>query len=256
MAFQRSSIRRWGVEMAIRKPTLTVQEARRLSSIRPEGNDTPPRPADVAEAPEPVLHIVATATLAEPPASLMPVPPLPAEAVLADTVPVVQPETAVESQILRERALRAAPAGGSPAKSSALTPAPVLQNTAPAQNVARIQVFVSANVPAPGVSASFDLLSRQYPPEKALQMILRRALDDYEDRLADGTFQNLPDSYASDGKLVVQTSRIMPKDLVEVSRSHFDPLGFESTRAFGLKLASAALASFFAAEKKRRHGTY
>jgi hypothetical protein len=102
------------------------------------------------------------------------------------------------------------------------------------------------------VSSSFDLLSRQYPPEKALQMILRRALDDHEEKLADGTFQTLPESYPLGGKTVVQTSRIMRQDLVELSGSLFDPLGFESTRASGLKLASAALASFFAAEKKRR----
>jgi hypothetical protein len=39
--------------------------------------------------------------------------------------------------------------------------------------------------------------------------------------------------------------------LLNRARAYFDPLGFESNRAFGRKLACAALAAFFAAEAKR-----
>lgn len=88
-------------------------------------------------------------------------------------------------------------------------------------------------------------------------MILRRALDDYEQMLETGAFQKAPATYASkeaDIEAMVQTSRMMPKQLVAVARAHFDPLGLESTRAFGRKLATAALATFFASEGKRHAG--
>ena len=201
--------------MAIRKPILSVQEARRLSAIRPDTGALGPVDAKVPpdEAP-PIIDVV-------PP---VPVPPAPKQVAFKP-----QPRSPISP---KERPVAAAPP--------------------PPPPVSRVQVFVSAFVPSPGVSANFDQLSRQYVPEKALQMILRRALDDYEERLADGIFHDLPQSYASDGKLVVQTSRIMPRDLVDLSRAYFDPLGFESSRAFGQKLASAALAAFFAAEKKHR----
>ena len=83
-------------------------------------------------------------------------------------------------------------------------------------------------------------------------MILRRALDDYEDRLSDGSFTALPETYPVAGHTMIQTSRIMPQELADLARLHFDPLGFESARAFGLKLATAALAAFFANERLSR----
>ncbi len=254
MACQRSSSRRSGVEMAIPKPTLSVQEARRLSAVRPEAYDIAQQSTDL---PEPVASglkegVQAATQAGEPDASeLAPMAPLPAETDVFEP-----PEMASEPDTVQETPPPAAPVTKPPVKPSAKAAkppkAPAPRAAVPGQNIPRVQVFVSASVPAPGVSSSFDLLSRQYPPEKALQMILRRALDDYEEKLADGTFQTLPESYPSGGKTAVQTSRIMRQDLVELSRSHFDPLGFESTRAFGLKLASAALASFFAEEKTRR----
>lgn len=117
------------------------------------------------------------------------------------------------------------------------------------------QVFLSAPVPAAGVSKSFDFLSRQYPPEKALRMVLRRALDNYELLLENGKFQEQPLDYAveetSPGARTIQTSRMMRIFLLTRARAFFDPLGFESDRAFGRKLASAALAAFFASEPRR-----
>jgi len=87
-------------------------------------------------------------------------------------------------------------------------------------------------------------------------MILRKALDDYEDALDDGSFVKLQQDYDVDNdeteEAVVQTSRMIPKPLIEVARDHFDPLGLESARAFGRKLGTAALAAFFAHEARRR----
>jgi hypothetical protein len=182
----------------------------------------------------------------EPPAGISPSPParpaLPEAAASDELSAVLEPKTDVPPSP-RARAASKPSVNPSP---RVLMPSAVVQP----QSIARIQVFVSANVPLPGVSRSFDMLSSRYPPEKALQMILRRAMDDYEERLSDGSFGDLPESYPSDGKIVVYTSRIMPRNLVDLSRDHFDPLGFESARAFGQKLANAALASFFAAERK------
>lgn len=84
-------------------------------------------------------------------------------------------------------------------------------------------------------------------------MILRRALGDFENMLADGSFRAAPNSYlipqtTSEKSIIVQTSRMFPVLLLEVARKHFDPLGLRLP-AFGHKLATAALASFFAGEK-------
>ncbi|MCJ9674099.1 MULTISPECIES: VirC2 family conjugal transfer protein [unclassified Neorhizobium] len=191
--------------MAIRKPTLSVTEARRLSVVRSAASQQISQPDGDAAAPS---------------------VPLPA-------APVPHP------------------------KKQAPTVKPV---AAPAPNIGRnppkkVQVFVSAFVPAPKVSPVFDILCKQYPPQKALQMILRRALDDYEEILTDGTFQKSPESYPPDTSeahaVLVQTSRMIPAKLLKLARAHFDPLELESARAFGLKLATAALAAFFAREFKR-----
>ena len=119
----------------------------------------------------------------------------------------------------------------------------------------KIQVFLSAPLPASGISKSYDALSQQYPQAKALQMVLRRALKDYEIRLDNGSHMTAPTDYpiGEGGSVaIVQTSRMIPVRLIEAARKHFDPLGFESTRAFGRKLACAALASFFEAEGKQK----
>jgi len=114
---------------------------------------------------------------------------------------------------------------------------------------------VSALLPASGISPTFEILCRQHSAQKALQMILRRALSDYDEMLENGTFQKAAVTYAADdtapADFFVQTSRMMPVPLLAIARAHFDPLGLESTRAFGRKLATAALAAFFAREAKR-----
>ncbi len=227
--------------MGIRKPVLSVQEARRLSSLRPVVAGSAPPPV--------VVELVEKA--AEQETSFNTSLPQPTDNtrpnvdVIRNSDIVNEPKTELQPS-KRARSVSKVSVYPSP---RVLPPLTVAQS----QSIARVQVFVSANVPVPGVSRSFDMLSCQYPPEKALQMILRRAMDDYEERLSDGSFEELPESYPSDSKIVVYTSRIMPKNLVELCRSHFDPLGFESTRAFGQKLANADLATFFAAERKRHN---
>ncbi|SCY90411.1 VirC2 protein [Rhizobium sp. NFACC06-2] len=83
-------------------------------------------------------------------------------------------------------------------------------------------------------------------------MIMRKALEDYEEMLSDGTFQKQPATYQSsdDADALVLTSRMMPTSLLKIAMAHFDPVGLESRRAFGFKLATAALASFFARERR------
>lgn len=118
----------------------------------------------------------------------------------------------------------------------------------------KVQVFLSAALPARGRSATFDALSAQSRPAKALQMILRRALDDYELMLSNGSFTEIAPAYTVEEPLaIVATSRMMPRRLVAIALAHFDPLGFESARAFGRKLASSALCIFFDSEKKVTH---
>lgn len=120
--------------------------------------------------------------------------------------------------------------------------------------IKKAQIYVSAELPAPGVSETYDLVCQHYPPQKALQMIMRKALQDYDFVLESGKFSKLAETYPVDESAAgyfVQTSRMMSKGLYRVARAHFDPLGLESTRSFGRKLATAALATFFSHELKQ-----
>lgn len=222
--------------MGIRKPSLTVSEARRLAETRsatgraeaeaiaPDGGQV--RPAARNPAPHPTA----------PPAAKRPDGPAEHRA------PPPQKE--------------AEPAPAQPSDSAGKARAiPYPKALMPVQGD-KVQVFISAPLPAPGVSAIYEILCRQYPSQKALQMVLRRALHDYEAMLENGSFQTSPEAYAVDQAAspedFIQTSRMMPRALVGVARAHFDPLGLESTRSFGRKLANAALASFFAREAAGR----
>ncbi|NEK54832.1 conjugal transfer protein VirC2 [Rhizobium leguminosarum] len=118
----------------------------------------------------------------------------------------------------------------------------------------KVQVFLSAALPARGISATFDALSAESRPARALQLILRRALDDYELMLSNGSFAEIAQAYSVEEPLsIVATSRMMPRRLVDIALARFDPLGFNSARAFGRKLASSALCIFFNNEKKVTH---
>ncbi|GAJ95564.1 conjugal transfer protein VirC2 [Rhizobium rhizogenes] len=201
--------------MGIRKPALSVGEARRLAAARPE-----------------IVH------------------PIPARSSKNSAQPQL-PERGGQED--RPPPPIAAKRRDNSDRQSMLT-ADALSSTAPPE---KIQVFLSARPPAPEVSKIYDNLILQYSASKALQMILRRALADFENMLADGSFSTAPNSYAvpqaiSEKSIIVQTSRMFPVSLLKIARNHFDPLGLETARAFGHKLATAALASFFAGEKKTR----
>jgi hypothetical protein len=218
--------------MAIRKPSVSVTEAKRLAKGRAED------PAAAAlTIPTPLVGV-------RPQENAPPGAAPPPVSALAIVVPHERAEP-LAPDLAGERS--------PPARVVRHTPGDgVFPELKPAE--AKLQVFLSAPLPAAGVSLNFDALRRQYSSQKALQMILRRALDSYEVRLENGSYRTAPTDYVpgepASGILIIQTSRMIPVRLIDVARRHFDPLGFESTRAFGRKLACAALASFFEAEKK------
>ncbi|MEI2387429.1 VirC2 family conjugal transfer protein [Breoghania sp. JC706] len=254
--------------MGIRKPSVSVTEARRLAETRQAGLDIA---LDIARdrAPDTALDTARDTA-----------PDTARDTVMGRPAPSVPEEVRSapeKSRSIGPEAGQSAPAkpgSGSPPRPAAKAArAPAAFDPFSARREAKIQVFLSAPLPAPGASRSFDLLTRTHPPARALQMILRRALDLYEARLEDGTFTTLAREYPTlcggqDGKMAecgrgtapggeiegetVHTSRMMARRLVAIARAHFDPLGFESNRAFGRMLATAALAVFFEAERAGR----
>jgi len=226
--------------MAIRKPSVSVEEAKRLARLLPDAEDRQAKPNDAIPAPEPETPTVLERDTIVEPAPFIAKPDEPPSSASIEPAsrsvassPVQRPGQAIL-----------------PAQAFTGVVFPEVELEEP-----KSQVFLSAPLPARGVSPSFDALSKQYPATKALQMILRRALDAYEARLEDGSYKALQGEYQLDAKgrpAIIQTSRMMPDRLIEIARGHFDPLGFESTRAFGRKLACAALACFFATEGVRK----
>ncbi|MDR6101873.1 hypothetical protein QE369_002070 [Agrobacterium larrymoorei] len=205
--------------MGIRKPGLSVTDARRLASVR--SSATKRTAAHASEKSD-----------AFDKASAPPEPSTLRRQESSSTQRMRKPEGSISQAVDRK-------------------PLDLQQIPAP-QTGEKVQVFLSAPLPASGVSGTFDFLCRQYPPRKALQMILRRAFDDYERLLKTGAFIEEPQVYLFDeaaaATSLVQTSRMIPKSLVAAARAHFDPLGLESMRAFGRKLGTAVLASRFARE--------
>ncbi|WP_338091187.1 VirC2 family conjugal transfer protein [Shinella kummerowiae] len=256
--------------MAIRKPVLSVKEARSLAAHRSDllPSVTPHDPVRDPSALQPRPHTedvpVAATTIASVAVDI-PLPPTPKPEAdpLAEVHPVESPgpepvamtaevsppqvsqaDTSSRRKSAEKKSRKAAPDIGRP-----IAKRQKQQVIGKRSEEGKIQVFLSAALPARGISKSFERLCRQYAPAKSLQMILRRALDDYEVLLENGDLDNLPETYteavAPEVCGIIQTSRIMPLRLIERARAHFDPLGFESDRAFGRKLASAALAIFF-----------
>lgn len=272
--------------MGIRKPVISAADARRMAEIRAAGGDVPDPQALEAEgsrdgAPAAVETVV-TASIPPAEAPSAPTPAMPDPAAVEDrpgkaeapdsaapaeesAVPAVIAAEAADTNVIvaapaaepqRERRAARSPDSGQERRAPARTTVDLRKRMEAMAD--RRQVFLSAPLPASGISETFEILCRQYPPQKALQMILRKALDDYEDALEDGSFVKLPQDYEVDNaeteEAIVQTSRMIPKPLIEVARDHFDPLGLESARAFGRKIGTAALAAFFAHEARRRVG--
>lgn len=185
--------------MALRKPNLSLDDARRLARIR-SGMTTPPKRDDL------------------------------------------QSEASAEKST-QTQTLEAAPM-------SPTAPQARYINFGDREEIEpKVQVFLSAPIPARGVSQTFDLLSERHRPAKALQMILRRALDDYEVNLTEGLALNPAPGYLTQDPFeFVSTSRMMPQKLVDIAVDQFDPLGLESSRAIGRMLATSALTLFFSSE--------
>lgn len=233
--------------MVIRIPSMSVSQVRLLSTVRQQAAlNTGTSPGDQS----------VTIPLPSPP--IEPVEPkIEPTAKLPDIGSTTTAKAPIKQQAPTNSTTQTAAAS---AKSSAAGEYKAVAGNASARlklqksYAEKIQVFVSAPFPAPGSSPTFEIASRHYPPRKALQMIMRRALQDYDSVLEKGRFRGLPQTYATDpaaeGHLVL-TSRMMPMELQRIARAHFDPLGLESTRSFGQKLATAALAAFFTHEIKR-----
>lgn len=214
---------------------MSVTEARRLAGIRAEAFKTPAEPS----LPEPSQRV-------DPPPETLPLAaPVRPAASLGNAAPLPSPPAALTGKT---------PQGAAPRPVRASVVADPLR-PARRDEAEKAQIYLSAPYPKPGLSPTFELVCRHYPPQKALQMILRRALQDYDTLLESGEFEAITKTYAIDERewpvSSVQTSRMMEKPLLALARAHFDPLGLESARAFGRKLAIAALAAFFAHEPKR-----
>jgi hypothetical protein len=244
--------------MAIHKPSLTVTEARRLAKINSALGEVdgglPPAvfPKKLELAPEPTPVAVMQETISVSPQLKSPFSPATIAEKPARPERVEEPapvQTGTAPSAVRRTADKPSPKP-STTPSSGPSPFPVAaayDYSALAED--KVQVYVSALQPAPGVSAMFDTLLINYPSRKALQMILRRALHDYDLGLESGEFLKYAPGYAinpATAESPIQTSRMMPKKVLALAREHFDPLGLETTRAFGRKLATAALAAFFA----------
>lgn len=216
--------------MAIRKPSLSVAEARLLAETR----------AAVMRKPQ----VDNPATTPSP------------QSMHENNLEVASKQKGLEGQHIEKSSLikgRSRSDEANSDKSTSLTQITSLHSMqAQGHRAEKVQVYLSALLPAPGISPVFEMLCRQYTPKKALQMVLRRAFQEYEAMLQDGTFKQAHETYiidhAAGADEFIQTSRMVPKKLVGIARAHFDPLGLESTRSFGRKLASASLANFFASE--------
>lgn len=240
--------------MAIHKPSLTVTEARRLAKINSallevDGGLPPaifPKKPEVTPEPAPVAVEQKTTSVS---------PQLKSTFSLVTTAEKpARPERVKEPAPVRtgmaSSTVRRTADSSPPKPSSGPLPFAVVATYDYSAFVEeKVQVYVSALQPAPGVSAMFDTLLTNYSSRKALQMILRRALHDYDSGLESGEFLNYAPSYDINPTAAgspIQTSRMMPKTALAIARAHFDPLGLETTRAFGRRLATAALAAFFA----------
>ncbi|MBX4971067.1 VirC2 family conjugal transfer protein [Rhizobium binae] len=247
--------------MGIRKPNLSVTEARRLASVRSAASGQIGGLNDAASSQQPQRPDTATATISK---SRKVTTTQDFREISATgqpaLAPTVQPTTGTPStpgQTALPETARQRATTHVTAKSHDVAKPQTARSLPPLHQSKRqkVQVFLSAALPAPGVSHIFELLCQQYSPQKALQMILRKALDEYELMLESGAFQTAPEQYAADDtttpEVIVQTSRMIPVSVLRIARAHFDPLGLESTRAFGRKLATAALAAFFSRDVRK-----
>ncbi|MCW0021370.1 VirC2 family conjugal transfer protein [Rhizobium sp. BT-226] len=240
--------------MGIRKPSLSVKEARTLASVRSTASQELGALSSPDQVPDaPALPIAGSANQSRKSGDTWQRRPAGNDISETGKPAPKKPGAAASSKSSGMSSDKVGPSALTGAQDKGV----VAESPFPTSRVRRdkVQVFLSAPFPAAGVSPTFELLCKQYSPHKALQMILRKALHSYERLLADGTFQRVAQTYDVDvaaATEAVQTSRMMPNRLVVIARAHFDPLGLESTRAFGRKLGMAALAAFFTNERALR----
>lgn len=203
--------------MPVKKPTKTLEQAR-SASFRVEGLTTNPQPPDAETAPSPAPSAAPPDTDIDHPVSL---------------------------------AHGHGPIATAPPGNQSPLPPNTATATRPVPRRWGATLAVSAAVPAPTVSPAYEALCRNRSPAKALQALLRVALDQYELMLIDGTFRDAPTTYsAQHGE--VRTTRKISQQALDAAKAHFDPLGVEQPASLGRMIATAALAVYFDQEKQHR----
>lgn len=131
-----------------------------------------------------------------------------------------------------------------PRKGRGGAPAP---SPAPVRTAGNVTINVVAPHPAPGVSPSFDAISADLGPERAMRATSTRAWASVDAVIASGALSTVP-SYAVSGAVTETTRRIAP-GLIDRARAKLDPHSVESQRTIGRALMTSALAAYFKAEK-------
>ena len=172
-------------------------------------------------------------------------PPRQAEPVKTETSP-----TTVQSEKRAPRAAAPEPSTPepAPAASSSAPPDPAPATAGAGEGTQVLTITVPT--PAPGVSPSFDAVSAQQGPTRALQALIRKAMDAYEPTLLDGSFKTQPTSYEAGGG-DVRTTRRISAEAFAVAREHFDPYDVATLTGLSRMIATAALAAYFKRDKRR-----
>ena len=113
----------------------------------------------------------------------------------------------------------------------------------------KVMLSLSVPHPAPGVSPSFDEISKFHGGNTAMKTVLKRAIPLFEKRIKENTLSGIDVQYSL-GDGITQTTRMMDVALVEAASKYFDPLGVLSRRGLALKIAQAALSLWFKQEAK------
>ncbi|WP_029063651.1 VirC2 family conjugal transfer protein [Labrenzia sp. DG1229] len=103
---------------------------------------------------------------------------------------------------------------------------------------------IDAPFPAQGVSPAFDLLSRTYPQDKAIALILRKAMPLYEKHLLSGTFKTLPTNYHTQPGSF-RTKRTVSEKAFKIAKKQRRPFGHASEPSVRAHLCPSGPCRFF-----------
>ncbi|MEO1109836.1 MAG: VirC2 family conjugal transfer protein [Pseudomonadota bacterium] len=120
----------------------------------------------------------------------------------------------------------------------------------PANGPSKTNIAINVPFPPAGLSVSFDHLCDTFPRNRALALILKKAMSAYEEHLTDGTFKSLPKDYQT-GEGMFSTTRNIETDLYTIAKSHFDPYDLLPDRQLGGLIGTSALAAYFENEKQK-----